>query len=53
MKYVFNIKNMVVVEAETLEEAWDLLPEIAQNNACDFDYELNEEETEFTNNEDN
>jgi len=46
MKYVFDIKTMVVVEAETLDKAWDLLPETAQAHVCDFDYALNEEETE-------
>lgn len=44
MKYAFEIKTLVMVEAETEDEAWDLLPAAARGAICDFDYERSPED---------
>lgn len=41
MKYAFAVKSLVMVEAESEDEAWDLLPQTARDALCDFDYERN------------
>ena len=40
MKYAFEVKTLVIVEAE----AWELLPETARNAVGDFDYERSYED---------
>lgn len=44
MKYAFEIKTLVMVEAESEEEAWDNLPEVARDSVRDFDYERSPED---------
>ena len=44
MKYAFEIKSLVMVEADSEDEAWDLLPEKAREAICDFDYERSPED---------
>ena len=44
MKYAFEIKTLVMVEAESEEEAWDNLPATAREALCDFDYERSPED---------
>ena len=43
-KYAFEIKTLVLVEAESEDEAWDLLPTTAREALCDFDYERSPED---------
>ena len=47
MKYAFEIKTLVMVEAESEDEAWDLLPSVARESLCDFDYERSYEDDEM------
>lgn len=44
MKYAFEIKTLVMVEAESEDEAWELLPATALEAICDFDYERSPED---------
>lgn len=44
MKYAFEIKTLVMVEADSEEEAWDLLPATAREAISDFDYERSPED---------
>lgn len=44
MKYAFEIKTLVMVEAESEDEAWDLLPTVAREAVCGFDYERSPED---------
>ena len=44
MKYAFEVKTLVIVEAESEDEAWELLPETARNAVGDFDYERSYED---------
>ena len=44
MKYAFEVKTLVMAEAESEDEAWDLLPEAARNAVADFDYERSPED---------
>ena len=44
MKYAFEIKTLVMVEAESEEDAWDKLPATAREALCDFDYERSPED---------
>lgn len=44
MKYAFEVKTLVMVEAESEDEAWDLLPATAREALCDFDYERSSED---------
>lgn len=46
MKYAFEIKTLVMVEAESEAEAWDLLPSVSREALCDFDYERSPEDDE-------
>ena len=39
MQYALEIKTLVMVEAESEDEAWDSLPATAREALCDFDYE--------------
>mgnify|MGYP003617801698 FL=1 len=36
MQYAFEVKTLVMVEAESEDEAWDLLPATARESLCDF-----------------
>ena len=44
MKYAFEVKTLVMVEATSEEEAWDNLPAAARQALCDFDYERSPED---------
>ena len=44
MKYAFEVKTLVMVEAESEDEAYALLPAIAREAICDFDYERSPED---------
>ena len=44
MQYAFEIKTLVMVEAESEDEAWDLLPTTVREALCDFDYERSPED---------
>lgn len=44
MQYAFEIKTLVMVEAESEEEAWDNLLATAREALCDFDYERSPED---------
>ena len=44
MKYAFEVKTLVMVEAESEDEAWNHLPETARNAVEDFDYERSPED---------
>lgn len=44
MKYTFEIKTLIMVEADSEDEAWDKLPEVARTAIGDFDYERSPED---------
>ena len=44
MKYAFEVKTLVMVEANSEEEAWDNLPATARQAIADFDYERSPED---------
>ena len=44
MQYAFEIKTLVMVEAESEEEAWDNLPATVREALYDFDYERSPED---------
>lgn len=44
MQCAFEVKTPVMVEAESEDEAWDLLPTAAREALCDFDYERSPED---------
>lgn len=45
-KYAFEVKTLVVVDADSLEDAWEQLPMVAKAVVGDFDYEYSEEDSE-------
>ena len=44
MQYAFEIKTLVMVEAESEDEAWDNLLATAREALYDFDYERSPED---------
>lgn len=44
MIYAFEVKTLVMVQAESEDDAWDLLPTVASESICDFDYERSPED---------
>ena len=44
MQYAFEIKTLVMVEAESEDEAWDNLPATVREAICDLDYERSPED---------
>ena len=44
MQYAFEIKTLVMVEAESEDEAWDNLSATACEALCDCDYERSPED---------
>ena len=44
MRYAFEIKTLVMVEADSEVEAWDMVRGTAQDAVCDFDFERSPED---------
>lgn len=45
--YAFEIKTLVLVEAETEDEAWDKVQDATRSAVGDFIYEISEEDSKI------
>ena len=44
MRYAFEIKTLVMVDANSEDEAWDKVRDTARDAVCDFDFERSPED---------
>lgn len=44
MRYAFEIKTLIMVEADSEVEAWDMVRGTARDAVCDFDFERSPED---------
>ena len=44
MRYAFEIKTLIMVEADSEVEAWDKVRGTARDAVCDFDFERSPED---------
>ena len=40
MRYAFEIKTLIMVEADSEDEAWDKVRDTARDAVCDFDFDF-------------
>ena len=44
MRYAFEIKTLIMVEADSEVEAWAMVRDTARDAVCDFDFERSPED---------